>query len=224
MMTQADKLYQELRKDILSFALSPGERLSERTIETRYGGASRTPIRAALSRLETDRLVQRTDRVWSVTPLSIDQIAQACQFRAGIEREGVALACERAAASDIARIEDELIPKNTDAAKSDWLRSGREFHVELMRLSGNQLYVEAMQDVMLRLARIRWLEIIDQAGRARTIIEHREILRHVQAGDVASAQAAVTRHANETQRRHQDTLAMSAMRAGSLVIGGWNAG
>lgn len=89
-----------------------------------------------------------------------------------------------------------------------------------MRLSGNDLYVEAMQDVMQRLARIRWLEVMDEAGRARTIIEHREILRHLRAGNTQAARDTVTRHALETQKRHQDTLSTSVMRAGSLVVGG----
>lgn len=96
MTTQAEKLYAELRSDILNLVLGPGMRLSERDIEARYGGPSRTPIRGALLRLEADRLVQKVDRVWSVTPLSIAHILQACEFRIGIEREGVTLACERA--------------------------------------------------------------------------------------------------------------------------------
>ncbi|TYB84034.1 GntR family transcriptional regulator [Oceaniovalibus sp. ACAM 378] len=222
MTTQLDKLYESLRADILNLVLSPGLRLSERMIEARYRGPSRTPIRAAMLRLEANRLVQKVDRVWSVTPLSLTHIMQACEFRIGIEREGVTLACERAQPRKLEQIEAELVPSDTDASRKDWLHSGCEFHVELMRLSGNELYVEAMQDVMQRLARIRWLEVVNEAGRARTIIEHREILRHLRAGDAAAARDAVTRHALETQQRHQDTLAKSVMRTGSLVIGGSN--
>ena len=48
--SQTAGLYDNMRSAILSLELIPGERLTERSLETTYG-ASRTPIRAVLMRL-----------------------------------------------------------------------------------------------------------------------------------------------------------------------------
>ena len=45
--TQTARLYQQVRAAILSLEIAPGERLSERGLEARFG-ASRTPAHAAL--------------------------------------------------------------------------------------------------------------------------------------------------------------------------------
>lgn len=218
-MTQVEILYQALRSDILNMVLAPGLRLSERKIESSYSGASRTPIRTALLMLEADKLVQKKLRTWFVMPLCMSHIQQACEFRVGLERAGLALAHERATSEQIDALEQVFIPEDADLSREDWLKSGREFHVELMRLSGNELFVDAMQDVMQRLARIRWLEVIDEAGRTRTIIEHREILRHLRAGDVDEACKAARRHALETQKRHEDTLIALSRQSGFQMVG-----
>ena len=193
--------------------------MSERMVEARYGDASRTPIRSALSRLAADRLVHQVDGGWAVTPLSVTEILQAGDFRVGIEREGIRLVCERASGTDLDHVAEHLIPQSPDVDRSEWLRTSWHFHVELVRLSGNDLYVEAMADVMQRLARVRWLEISDLTGRMRTIVEHREILNHIRQRDVVAAQAAVTAHAMETTRRHQATLAAAAVSSGAAIIG-----
>lgn len=218
-MTRSEQLYSNIRDDILSLTLRPGERVSERMIEARYGDASRTPIRSALSRLATDRLVHQVEGGWAVTPLSVTHIMQAGEFRVGLEREGIRLVCERASNADLDYVARYLIPQRPDVDRPEWLRTSWQFHVELVRLSGNDLYAEAMADVMQRLARVRWLEISDDTGRMRTIVEHREILNHIRQRDIVAAQAAVTTHAMETTRRHQATLAAAAVSSGAAIIG-----
>lgn len=217
-MTQVEKLYKALRSDILNMVLAPGLSLSERKIEACYSGASRTPVRSALLKLEADKLVQKKARSWVVTPLCMSQMQQACEFRIGLERAGLLLAHERATPQQIDDMEQAFIPEEPDLTREDWLRSGREFHVELMRLSGNDLFIDAMEDVMRRLARIRWLEVINEAGRTRTIIEHREILRHLRARDVDEACKAAHRHALETQKRHHDTLSAISRQSGFQMV------
>ena len=51
-MSQMLQIHDQLREMILSLDLTPGERLTERWLEGHFAG-SRTPIRAALARLES---------------------------------------------------------------------------------------------------------------------------------------------------------------------------
>lgn len=211
------QLYELIRNDIMSLAVAPGERFSERVLESRYGG-SRTPIRAALSRLEVDGLVQRDDRGWAVTPLSFQEIELASEFRGAVEREAVALACIRARPAEIDAIEEMVVSVAMDMPLDEWHRAGRDFHVELARLSGNIFFVRAMEDVMTRLGRARWLEIRTEAGRERTVTEHCRILGLVRAGNVEGAVKAVSDHAASAQTRHVEALMGGARRAGGLVV------
>jgi DNA-binding GntR family transcriptional regulator len=213
------RLYETIRGDILSLTLSPGHGFSERRLEGLYGG-SRTPIRAALSRLEVDGLVQRDDRGWSVTPLSFQEIEAASEFRAAIEREAVTLACQRATPEEIDGIAEMVVSVTMEMSLDEWHRAGRDFHVELARLSGNMFFVRAVEDVMTRLARARWLEIRSLEGRQRTVTEHLHILDIVRRRDVAAAVAAVTEHALSTQSRHVEALMGNARGAAGLVVVG----
>src|SRR5271170_4028810 len=68
-----DNAYERLRRAILSLDLVPGERLSERGLESVLG-TSRTPIRVALMRLENDGLTQRSGRGWQVAPIDVAEV------------------------------------------------------------------------------------------------------------------------------------------------------
>ena len=79
-MSQMRLAYENLRDLILTLELAPGERLSERWLETRFEG-SRTPIRAALVRLETEGLIQREGRGYIVAPIQLGEIEHVFAFR-----------------------------------------------------------------------------------------------------------------------------------------------
>ncbi|WP_431276984.1 GntR family transcriptional regulator [Leifsonia poae] len=66
-MAEQTHVYDRLRSQILDLDRMPGARLTERGLETELG-ASRTPLRAALMRLEADGLVERDGRAWQVSP------------------------------------------------------------------------------------------------------------------------------------------------------------
>src|ERR1700733_1815652 len=72
-MSQMVQIHDQLREMILSLDIGPGERLTERWLETRFQG-SRTPVRAALARLEGEGLVQRDGRNWIASPINLGEL------------------------------------------------------------------------------------------------------------------------------------------------------
>jgi DNA-binding GntR family transcriptional regulator len=79
-MSQLFQIHGQLREMILSLDLAPGERLTERWLEGRFEG-SRTPIRAALARLESEDLVRRDGRNWMVAPIDLSELEALAEFR-----------------------------------------------------------------------------------------------------------------------------------------------
>src|SRR5215813_11394757 len=120
-MSQALLIHDQLRQMILSLDLGPGERLTERWLESQFQ-SSRTPIRAALMRLEGEGLVQRDGRNWAVAPIDLGEIEALAEFREPLEVTAVRLACVRAIESDLNAIEGMLDACRPDVPREEWHR------------------------------------------------------------------------------------------------------
>jgi DNA-binding GntR family transcriptional regulator len=101
--SQTEQLYGRLRAAILALDLVPGERLTERGLEASFA-ASRTPVRAALGRLDAEGLVQRDGRGWIVSPIDLAEIGSLAELREAVEGAAIRLAVERASDADIAAV------------------------------------------------------------------------------------------------------------------------
>ncbi|AXA96807.1 GntR family transcriptional regulator [Microbacterium laevaniformans] len=203
--------YERLRAAILSLDLLPGERLSERGLESMLG-ASRTPIRAALMRLENEGLTLRDARTWRVTPIDLSEIRALMEYREALETAVVALAVDRAEDADLESL-DAIARAGGEHDDADAvLRDGSDFHVALARLSRNPFLVDAIAGTLLRLSRTRWLEVRSAASRAQAAAEHREIVTAVAARDAERARALVVAHARGTRDRLLASLSEDRLR------------
>jgi DNA-binding GntR family transcriptional regulator len=95
-----------LRTLIVSGALAPGQRISERVVGEQLDGLSRTPLREALKILESEGLVTLSpNRGAVVTALTVAEVGAAIEVLVGLEALAAELACQRITAQDIAGIE-----------------------------------------------------------------------------------------------------------------------
>lgn len=202
--SQTAHLYERLRSAILTLDLAPGQSLTERGLEQRFT-ASRTPVRAALSRLEAEGLARREGRGWIVAPIDLAEIGLLAEYREAIETAAVRLAVERASTDQIEAVRALLEGETADDEQSV-LRVGGDFHEELAALSGNRLLADAVQGAMVRLARTRWLEVRTPAAREQAATEHRAILEAVRAHDADRAAALVATHIRGTNERLLESL------------------
>ena len=199
-MPQMQDIHRKLREMILSLDLGPGERLSERWLEAKFGG-SRTPVRAALIRLEAEGLVQRDGRNWIVAPIDLTEIEALFEFREPLEATAVRLVCQHAEPGDIDAMEALLSSCEMGAPREEWHRVGTEFHIGLARLSGNPFLVKAIEDVMTRLARPRWLEVWTEASRDKAWADHRRILELIRRNMPEEAIREILEHNHHTRDR-----------------------
>jgi DNA-binding GntR family transcriptional regulator len=199
-MSQMLQIHDQLREMILSLDLTPGERLTERWLEGRFAG-SRTPIRAALARLEGEELVRRDGRNWIVAPIDLGELEQLSEFREPLETTAVRLACARASEVDLAAIEEMLDACRWGAPREEWHRVGTDFHVEIARLSGNPFIVKAIESVMTRLSRARWLEVWTEPSREQAWAEHRRILAFIRRNEPDEAAREAADHIRDTRNR-----------------------
>jgi DNA-binding GntR family transcriptional regulator len=199
-MSQMLQIHDQLREMILSLDLAPGERLTERWLESRFEG-SRTPIRAALVRLEGEDLVRRDGRNWIVAPIDLGELESLAEFREPLETTAVRLACQRASEADLIGIEGMLDACQAGAPREEWHRVGTDFHVEIARLSGNPFIVKAIEGAMTRLSRARWLEVWTEPSREQAWAEHRRILGFIRNKDPDVAAREAAEHIRDTRDR-----------------------
>lgn len=217
MPTQTTHLYEQVRSAILTLELAPGQALTERGLEERFA-ASRTPVRAALARLEGEGLAKREGRGWIVSPIDLEEIGLVAEYREAIETAAVRLAVERASAERIDAILVLLDDRSADDEQSV-LRIGGDFHEELAALSGNRLLSEAVRGAMVRLARTRWLEVRTPAAREQAASEHRAILEAVSARDADRAASLVAAHIRGTNERLLESLTAERRRLRGHGVG-----
>jgi len=102
-LPQGEAAYRQLRADIVSCRLAPGQRLTERGLSARtgFGVAS---IREALTRLDHERLVRTLPRKgYQVEPLTIKAVDDLFQFWGAVGPELVRLGIIGATAEEIER-------------------------------------------------------------------------------------------------------------------------
>jgi DNA-binding GntR family transcriptional regulator len=190
---RAQDVYDRLREDLLALRLVPGERLSERNLERRLG-ASRTPIREALMRLEGEGLVQRGESGLRVAPLDLDELLEAFELRIETEALAVRLACTRADHARLDALQARMDAVLADPSPDAWYAIGTDYHVELAALSGNRFVHRSVRDAVTRIARARWLMASSETGRLAAHREHSGILRMIRENRPAEAEAAIRAH------------------------------
>jgi DNA-binding GntR family transcriptional regulator len=211
-------LLSRLRAAILSLDLAPGRPLSERGLEPEFG-ASRTPIRAALFRLETEGLVRRDGKGWIVSPIDLGEIRALYEFREVLETAAVRLAADRASDDELRRLAELVESADIEETPEHSLDAGTSFHLELARLSHNDFLIDAMDGVLTRLYRTRWVEVQSAESRARAHHEHRAVCAALLERDAEGAELATREHLGGTGARLIESIAGSSQRLRASGIG-----
>lgn len=88
-MSLSEQVYRQLRRDILNGVFAPGQSLRLEMLRQQYG-SSFSPIREALNRLLSERLVlSTTARGFRISPLSAEEMWDACETRILIDCEAL---------------------------------------------------------------------------------------------------------------------------------------
>ena len=173
----------------------PGERLTELDLAARFG-VSRTPVREALSRLESQGVVARdTRRGLVVAALDYDQVGELYDLREVVEGLAARLAARRAAPAEIAVLRDMV---EADRARTEdptaLAITNKQFHRQLHRTSHNRYLVQMLEGMNRSLALISGTTLAAPGRGAQSIVEHHAIVSALEARDEDAAEQAARRH------------------------------
>jgi len=172
----------------------PGSRLVESELADRFG-VSRTPIREALQRLETQNLLTRDGRSLIVASLDHSQLSELYVVRGSLEGLAARLAARHATREELAVLRDMLESdrKLVDDPKA-MSRANRRFHKQIHLASHNRFLVRQL-DLVHRSMALLASTSIAVAGRSKvTLEEHEQIVKAIEARDGDAADQALRDH------------------------------
>jgi DNA-binding GntR family transcriptional regulator len=203
-MTEATRVYTELKRDIVTCSLAPGLSLSELEMCSRYN-ASRTPVREACRRLCDDSLMRMTPfRGYSITPLTIEEYRNLHELRVLVEPGIAALAAERATPEQLRDIELWASYDYKSSQKSSYYTSlewNRKFHISIAVASRNQSLLEIITNTHTRLMRYSYLVIVVDSYGPQLSTEHKALVRAIRARNSTLARECALEHLNKTETR-----------------------
>jgi DNA-binding GntR family transcriptional regulator len=203
-MTEAARVYSELKQEIVTCVLAPGLSLSEQEMCTRYK-ASRTPVREACRRLCDDSLMQMVPfRGYCITPLTIEEYKNLHELRLLTEPGIAALAAERATPAQLKEIELWASYHYKSSQKSSYytyLEWNMKFHISIAAASRNQSLLDLVTDTQTRLMRYSYLVIVVDSYAPQLSNEHKALVRAIRARNPEMAKERALDHLIKTENR-----------------------
>jgi len=201
--TLADRVYENLRADILSNRLPPDSPLQEGAIANALE-VSRGPVREALRRLEAVGLVSLIPRRGAVvSSLSREEFLDAYRVREALETLAMRLATPRLGVEDLAeldRLHDLMIQHAAAEDLDAFFAANTAFHALIVDRSGNRQLQQFYQPLVNQMRRYQLRSALLRGGPARSCEEHHMILEAIKAGNADQAAALLSEHIQVPQR------------------------
>lgn len=188
-----EKVYRQLRNDVMFGEIRPGEALTLRGIAARFQ-TSMTPAREALRRLSSEGALRMTSTGrYTGNALTPDRIEELSTLRGLLEPELASRAMPRVHNALIDRLYD--INHRTEqliahGEKGAYIKGNLEFH--------RALYLRAQSPAMLALVETIWLqlgptmrELYETRNRTPNTEMHRRIIGALKAGDEPGLRLAI---------------------------------
>jgi DNA-binding GntR family transcriptional regulator len=211
---QAEQAYSQVRNLLVAGKFQPGDRLNEMDLSVALS-MSRTPIREALRRLQSDGLVAPTGRGVVVASLSAEDTRHALEVQGALESLAAELAATRQRDGMLAPAEiHKLLAAATEveelSATGDvpgvW-RANLRFHQLIAELGGNPLLVESLDRIWIKFAIVTLHNLRGRPRLTPPHTHHRVVLDAIVNGDPAGAAAAARAHSREGTAHYLASLA-----------------
>ena len=192
----ADQVFDKLENDIIHGVYPRGETLTELKL-VEILGVSRTPIREALRRLETERLIEDCGKGSRVLGITEDDLLDIMNIRQNVEGLAAYYATinitdeGRAELTHIVDLQDHYYQKGD----MEHMRQVDDaFHDMICQLSGRAVIMDTLIPLHRKTRRFRRIAMDDKARVAVTRQEHKAIYEAIMAGDAQLAEKLTAQH------------------------------
>jgi DNA-binding GntR family transcriptional regulator len=195
----ADSVYDQLKSELFEFRLLPGDRFTEGEVAERTG-ASRTPVRQALYRLQREGFLDVNFRNgWEVRPLDFAQLDAMYELRILIEQASV----RRMKDLNSTELNDVLVPiearwrvrpADRSSEVHEFAKWDEEFHCSLVAASKNSEFARVHLEVTEKIRFVRRLSFTEHSRITATYKEHSAILETLRNREFEAAADQLATH------------------------------
>lgn len=215
------QVYEALKEQVLDQTIKPGGRINidQLVIEL---GVSSTPIREALAKLASERLVAFEPYIgYSAAPIHDDAwFHDMIDLRKLLEGESARLGAPRRDASILAELEQAFADMSASGLGQHYRKYARHnaadarFHEAIVASSQNRVFAEIYVTTQPHVHYARLYLSRGAEEDALVSAEHHAILQAFREGDGESAAAALVRHLEAARARLLKSAAIARARVG----------
>jgi DNA-binding GntR family transcriptional regulator len=209
-LPRGERAYRYIRQALATQKLMPGDRLREVDLAEMIG-LSRTPIREALARLESEGLVVHDATLGiMVAELDYNMITELYFMREVLEGTAARLAAQHASDVEISLLED-MCEQYANAVGNDQKLaiSNRQFHELLYNCSHNRYLIKMLKTLHDTLTLLRHTTLTDQNRVKDTVKEHEAVVSAIKKHDPDAAEKALREHIYASQKMRIRRLIVS---------------
>lgn len=209
-LSRADYAYQQCIQAIEQGQLKPGDRIRELEL-TEWLEISRTPVREALNKLESEGLVTALPhRGMIITELDYQAIMELYQMREVLESSAAGLAAKHASEAEKLVLKEILKQQESTLDDPEFqANQNRLFHTAIYNAAHNRYLLQSLNSLKHALL-LLGATTYHVPGRAETAFsEHQDLLKAICDHDISAAQTATQHHIREAQQARIKVLNQS---------------
>ena len=203
-MNIKDRIYKQIRDEIIYGKLMPGERLPEVKLSQALG-CSRAPLREAFNQLEKEGFVsRRQNQGVVVNKSSPEEIIDYYSLLEVLESQAVEWATDRLTPEDIDRLRElndsmKKVSSHDKKYIEKWVSLNLAFHRFFSEKCGNEKMIWLVEEIRLRITRFRYLSFMITTFNEYTR-DHEAIIAALEQRDAAKARAAMQNHISRAKK------------------------
>ncbi|MDR1801798.1 MAG: GntR family transcriptional regulator [Lachnospiraceae bacterium] len=192
-----DTVFHTLRRSILHGELKPGERLMEIRLANKLG-VSRTPIREAIKKLETEGLVIMTPRKGAeVAEMTVKDICDVLLVRKTLEELAVRLCCDKITHGEVVMLKEEEKKFHDILKTKDYSQiadADVALHDRIYQIADNQKLLQVLNNLREQMYRFRIEYLKKEEAWPILLSEHEKLIECLEKGNKEEASEVIRRH------------------------------
>lgn len=194
--------YEQIYQAIIRGEIKPGDRLRETELAEQIG-LSRTPIREAIRKLESDGIVEHQPRVGAmVKKLSQQEIVELYEMRIVIEQTAAQMAAKHISDAEVATLQSINAEIAKGGAPDKSAKLNRDFHSCILHAARNRYLVHSFQGLAHHFVLLGATTIESETRVSEVAAQHEEIIKALQNRDADAVAQAMRAHM-ETSLLHR---------------------
>ncbi len=210
--TVEQKVYHLIKNAIMKRQIAPGNQLFENAIAEKVN-ASRTPIRSAITKLESEGLVNIVPNkgAFIVQP-TIEEMIQAFEMRKALEEMAVQKGFSNLGENEITQLHqyvEEMRKAYKDREIAIYQEKNNAFHLLIAKASGNSYLINFMAEILNQITIYMVLYDVFNGDdeEEKDILEHEEMITYIENEEKKEFQLLLFRHLDSSLRKlEQDKL------------------